>query len=72
MKKNLLSVYAAAMLMAPATAYAYIDPSAGQSLIQILIAAVAAGAIFFRVGLKRIVKFFSRSSSSGEDSETQR
>ena len=42
MKKNILSVYAAAILMAPATAYAYIDPSAGQSLIQILIAVVAA------------------------------
>lgn|GEM_PF-3360982 len=56
----------------PSLAYAYIDPSAGQSLLQILIAAAVAGGIFFRFWFKRIVRFFSREASDAKDSPYDR
>jgi hypothetical protein len=56
----------AVSLIAVAPAHAYIDPSAGQSLVQIGIAVIAAGAFFLKLWYRRIIEFFSRRSSTSK------
>lgn len=56
------------LLLAPATVHAYIDPSAGQSLIQILLAVIAAGGVFLKLFYRWVADFFSRSSKSQNQS----
>lgn len=70
-KLGMLSVLAG-FLASPSLAHAYIDPSAGQSLLQILIAAAVAGGVFFRFWFKRIARFFSRGATAAKDSSNDR
>jgi hypothetical protein len=58
-------------LVVAAPAHAYIDPSAGQSLMQIGIAVIAAGAFFLKLWYRRIIEFFSRRSSTSKTDSDQ-
>lgn len=68
MERVWLFWFVAVLSMVPANAHAYIDPSAGQSLLQIIIAAVAAGGIFFRFCFKHIAKIFTRNADNSKNS----
>lgn len=62
----------AVLLVSPALAHAYIDPSAGQSLLQILIGVAVAGGVFFRVWFKWIARLFSRGAAKSEETMDDR
>ena len=51
-------------------AHAYVDPGTGSYVIQILIAALAGAAFAVKIYWGRIKGIFSRSSSDGQDTES--
>ena len=79
MKITILSALAAAILIFPPPAFAYIDPGTGSMILQLLLAGVAGLGVLCKLFWHRITGFFRRSkaptkltsdlSQSNEDEE---
>ena len=59
MKKFIL-VAAYALTLAPATAYAYLDPGTGSFILQMLIAGLLGAILYVRLAWDRTRQFFAR------------
>lgn len=57
---------AALAVLAPAPAYAYIDPGAGGMMLQLLLAGTAGAAMVLKLFWRRIVSFFRKGPTEGE------
>ena len=57
------------LLIAPGTAYAYLDPASGSMILQAVIGGVAAAALAFRFYWRRIATFFGFGGSDESESE---
>ena len=64
--KSKLFTYTLLAILAPTTAFAYIDPGTGSILIQGLIAAIAAIGVTLKLYWHRFVAFFRREESPKE------
>jgi len=74
-----MAYLAAALTLAtvalPTNAWAYIDPSAGSIVIQLLLGGVAGAAVLAKLYYRRLISFFGRrprSASPGEDEGVDR
>lgn len=67
-KSLLLAVLAIAALVvaAPSPALAYLDPVSGSMILQVVLGAIAAGALLIKTFWRRIVSFFSPRQDGGE------
>lgn len=69
-RRNLQMLAAvAALVAAPAPAFAYIDPGTGSMLIQSLLAVIAAGLVFGRTIWHRVKTFFGREPPKAPERE---
>jgi len=61
-----LAAFATLITLAPAQAFAYLDPGTGSIIIQALVAAIAGVAIYFGQLKLKILSFFSRKPNHQE------
>ncbi len=56
----LITVMLVMLVVTPGNAFAYIDPGAGSALLQVILAAIFGGLLFFKIIWQRIRMGFSR------------
>lgn len=67
--RTILLLAAMALLTAPGTAHAYLDPASGSMILQAVIGGVAAAAVAFRVYWGRIAAFLGIGRTDESESE---
>ncbi len=68
-KRTIVRIFAMAVLIAPGTAYAYLDPASGSMFLQAVIGGVAAAGVAFGYYWRRIARFIG--FGRGDDPESE-
>ncbi|RLE36195.1 MAG: hypothetical protein DRJ61_01370 [Acidobacteria bacterium] len=68
---SLVSLVAVLLVLTPRTAYAYLDPASGSMILQVIVAAVAAGLIMFKAFWHKIRGMFGPRRPEAVDNDEQ-